>query len=100
MTGTVPFEELREDVQAMIEAKRHASVQEYLATEGDCSSDPAPERYAAVDDMYHGFDDLGEYDNAHGSEDGALDMEQRSPAMAMVHEELAKAWRYTQELDD
>lgn len=86
------LDELREMVQSIIHNKEHRSIEEYLRMEGDGGGDPAPERYAAVDDLYHGCDELGEYDKKHGVDDGVSDMEIRSPAYAMVHDELADAW--------
>jgi len=89
---TITLDELREDVRDIIESERYLSIREYMAEEGDGGSDPAPYRYGATDDIYSGLDELGEYDNVHGVDDGVSDMEIRCPAYAMVHEELAEAW--------
>jgi hypothetical protein len=92
LTDINELKELREDVEAIIDSEMYPSISRYLKAEGDGGSDPAPERYAAVDDIYHGEDALGEYDDEHGVDDGVSDMEIRTPAMAMVHELLAEAW--------
>jgi hypothetical protein len=86
------LDDLREEVRGLIEDEAYREIGVYLKTEGDGGSDPAPERYSAVDVIYHGEDAFGEYDNKHGIDDGVSDMEIRTPAYAMVHEELADAW--------